>query len=44
MATVAEGGFATVQGGVIPRSGHWIMDENPTDTVRIVRTYLDNGP
>ena len=43
MATVAQGGFVTVQGGVIPRSGHWIMDENPSDTIKIVRAYLGNG-
>jgi pimeloyl-ACP methyl ester carboxylesterase len=43
MATVAEGGFTTVEGGVIAKSGHWIMDENPTETVRIVRAYLGSG-
>jgi hypothetical protein len=43
METVAQAGFTTVQGGVIPRSGHWIMDENPVDTVRLVRAYLGTG-
>ncbi|HSB97525.1 MAG TPA: alpha/beta hydrolase [Spongiibacteraceae bacterium] len=42
MVAVAEGGFTTVQGGVIPKSGHWIMDENPTDTVKMVRAYLES--
>jgi pimeloyl-ACP methyl ester carboxylesterase len=43
MATVAEGGFTTVQGGVIPGSGHWIMDENPAGTTKMVRAYLESG-
>lgn len=42
MATVAQGGFVTVQGGIVPNSGHWIMDENPTATIKMVRAYLDD--
>ena len=43
MATITEAGFTTVQGGVIPQSGHWIMDENPEDTTKIVRRYLQRN-
>jgi pimeloyl-ACP methyl ester carboxylesterase len=36
-------GFAAndVRGGVIPDSGHWIMEENPAATVAMVRAFLD---
>jgi pimeloyl-ACP methyl ester carboxylesterase len=35
-------GFAAknVKGGVIPNSGHWIMDENPTATIKFVTNFL----
>ena len=29
-----------VQGGIVPRSGHWVMEENPTDTVALVMGFL----
>jgi pimeloyl-ACP methyl ester carboxylesterase len=29
-----------VTGGVIPHSGHWIMDENPAATISFVRDFL----
>jgi pimeloyl-ACP methyl ester carboxylesterase len=32
---------SNVTGGIIPHSGHWIMDENPDDTVRMVKAFLD---
>jgi pimeloyl-ACP methyl ester carboxylesterase len=32
-----------VQEGVIPDSGHWIMEENPQATVKMVRAFLDGG-
>lgn len=40
MATVAQGGFTNVEGGIVPKSGHWIMDENPSDTVKMVLAFL----
>lgn len=43
MATVAEAGFSRVQGGIVPNSGHWIMDENPAATVKMVRDFLGSG-
>jgi len=32
-----------VEEGVVPGSGHWIMEENPMATVALVRTFLDKG-
>src|SRR6516225_6992348 len=34
-----------VQEEVVPRSGHWLMEESPVYTVNLVRTFLDSpGP
>jgi len=41
MASVARFAATDVTGAVIPASGHWVMEENPADTVKIVRTFLD---
>jgi len=30
-----------VEEGIIPGSGHWIMEENPKATVALVRAFLD---
>ena len=43
MATVMRFAASDVQEGVVPDSGHWIMEENPTATVKMVRTFLDAG-
>jgi pimeloyl-ACP methyl ester carboxylesterase len=32
-----------VEGGVVPDSGHWIMEENPKATVSLVRAFLDKN-
>jgi pimeloyl-ACP methyl ester carboxylesterase len=32
-----------VEEGVVPDSGHWIMEENPKATIALVRTFLDKG-
>jgi pimeloyl-ACP methyl ester carboxylesterase len=40
MAEVMRAGAADVQAGVIPDSGHWIMDENPKATIAAVRAFL----
>jgi len=40
MATVARFAADDVQEGVIPDSGHWIMEENPKATVAMVRAFL----
>jgi pimeloyl-ACP methyl ester carboxylesterase len=30
-----------VEGGIIANSGHWIMEEQPDQTVKVVKTFLD---
>ncbi len=40
-AEVMRAAATNVQAGVIPDSGHWIMDENPKATVAAVRAFLD---
>ncbi len=42
MAVVMRAAATDVTEGVIPDSGHWIMEENPQATVRMVRDFL--GP
>ncbi len=44
MAEVMKFAASNVQGAVVPDSGHWIMEENPTATVKLVRTFLDAKP
>lgn len=44
MAAVMREGATDVTEGIVPDSGHWIMEENPTDTVRLVRAFLDKHP
>jgi len=29
-----------VQGAVVPHSGHWVMEENPVDTMALVLEFL----
>ena len=39
---MAEGMKAgNVTGGVVPGSGHWIMEENPTAAIKLVRDFLE---
>lgn len=40
MATVMRAGADNVTEGVVPGSGHWIMEENPAATVAMVRAFL----
>jgi pimeloyl-ACP methyl ester carboxylesterase len=44
MATVMRFAATDVEEGIVPGSGHWIMEENPAATVEIVRTFLDKEP
>jgi pimeloyl-ACP methyl ester carboxylesterase len=44
MAAVMRYTASDVTEGVIPASGHWIMEENPAATVKIVRAFLDAKP
>ncbi|WP_038367154.1 alpha/beta fold hydrolase [Bosea sp. TAB14] len=43
MAVVMRDAATDVTEGVIPDSGHWIMEENPTATIAMVRPFLDKG-
>lgn len=44
MAEVMKFAADNVQGAVVPDSGHWIMEENPAATVKLVRAFLDAKP
>lgn len=41
MATVMRFAATDVQEGIVPGSGHWIMEENPEATVAMVRAFLE---
>lgn len=41
MATVMRFAATDVTEGVVPASGHWIMEENPKATIALVRPFLD---
>ena len=43
MAAVMRFAASDVEEGVVPDSGHWIMEENPKTTVALVRAFLDKG-
>ena len=43
MAEVMRFAAETVEGAVVPDSGHWIMEENPEATITLVRAFLDSG-
>jgi len=40
MATIMRASAANVTEGIVPASGHWIMEENPAATVKLVREFL----
>jgi len=40
MAEVMRFAATDVQEGVIPDSGHWVMEENPNATIALVRAFL----
>jgi pimeloyl-ACP methyl ester carboxylesterase len=40
MATVMRAAGDDVTEGIVPASGHWIMEENPQATVKLVRDFL----
>ena len=40
MATVAQAAATNVQGVVIPGSGHWLMEEQPKQTVSVIVDFL----
>jgi pimeloyl-ACP methyl ester carboxylesterase len=44
MATVMRAGGDDVTEGIVPDSGHWIMEENPRATIALVRAFLAAAP
>ncbi len=44
MATVMRFAATNVTQGVIPNAGHWLMEEQPEATVKVVRDFLDAKP
>lgn len=41
MAKIMRFAATNVREGIIPDSGHWIMEENPTATIAMVRDFLE---
>ncbi len=44
MADVIRAGAVDVEGAVVPGSGHWVMEEKPEDTIRLVTDFIDKRP
>ena len=42
MAAVMRFAASDVEEGVVPDSGHWLMEENPKATIELVRAFLDS--
>ncbi|MBC9031318.1 alpha/beta hydrolase [Sphingomonas sp. JC676] len=42
MAVIMRAAATNVQEAVVHNSGHWIMEENPTETVNLVRAFLES--
>jgi pimeloyl-ACP methyl ester carboxylesterase len=40
MATIMRAAATNVQEAVVPNSGHWIMEENPEATIKLVTDFL----
>jgi pimeloyl-ACP methyl ester carboxylesterase len=40
MATVMRAAASNVTEGVVPQSGHWVMEENPAATIKLVEDFL----
>jgi pimeloyl-ACP methyl ester carboxylesterase len=43
MATVLRAAGDDVREGIIPGSGHWVMEENPQATNALIRNFLEGG-
>ena len=43
MARIMQFAASDVREGMIPDSGHWIMEENPTATIAMVRAFLSKA-
>ena len=42
MAKVTRFVATDVQEAIVPDSGHWIMEENPSATIKLVSDFLDS--
>jgi pimeloyl-ACP methyl ester carboxylesterase len=40
MATVMRSAAINVREAVIPHAGHWLMEENPADTIKLLKDFL----
>jgi pimeloyl-ACP methyl ester carboxylesterase len=40
MAVVMRAAATNVQAGIVPNSGHWVMEENPSATIALVTAFL----
>jgi pimeloyl-ACP methyl ester carboxylesterase len=40
MAVVMRAAASNVTEGIVPRSGHWIMEENPTASIKLITDFL----
>jgi len=40
MAEIMRFAGTNVEQGIVPNSGHWIMEENPTATIELVTNFL----
>jgi pimeloyl-ACP methyl ester carboxylesterase len=43
MATVMRAAATDVTQGVVPDSGHWLMEEQPKATVAMINAFLEEG-
>jgi pimeloyl-ACP methyl ester carboxylesterase len=44
MAVVMRAAATDVKEGIVPNSGHWVMEENPEATIALVTDFLASGP
>ena len=40
MATVMRYAATDVQEAVVPHAGHWLMEENPAATIKLIKDFL----
>src|SRR6202161_4045257 len=40
MATVMRAAATNVTEAIVPNSGHWVMEENPTATIKLITDFL----
>jgi pimeloyl-ACP methyl ester carboxylesterase len=40
MGTVMRAAATNVQTAIVPASGHWVMEENPAATIKLIEDFL----